>query len=141
MHTEPHPHSLYSSHQYSHKYVNHMFSMNSLLYNPVASYSTLGSLKVVTKGQHKHANKTQSKLTCRILAEVPEDPTSNSVKFPLHSNLMPGKDHPELRQCRKNKCVGDFIRSILMADDSENFAGLRISLIKVIDMPHISFSI
>ena len=140
MHTAPHPHSLYSSHQYSHKYVNHMFSMNSLLYNPVASYSTLGSLKVVTKGQHKHAKKTQSKLTCRILGEVPEDPASNFVKFSLHSNLMLGKDHPELRQCRKNKCVGDFIRSILFAD-SENFAGLSISLIKVIDIPHISFSI
>ena len=116
-----------------------MFSMNSLLYNPVASYSTLGSLKVVTKGQHKHAKKTQSKLTCRILAEVPEDPAS--MNFSLHSNLMPGKDHPELRQCRKNKCVGDFIRFILMADDSENFAGLSMNLIKVIDMPHISFSI
>ena len=112
--------------------------MNSLLYNPVASHSTLGSLKVVTKGQHKHAKKTQSELTCRILAEVPEDPAS--MNFSLHSNLMPGKDHPELRQCRKNKCVGDFIRSILMAD-SEYFAGLSISLIKVIDMPHISFSI
>ena len=30
MHTEPHPHSLYSSQQYSHKYVNHMFNVNSL---------------------------------------------------------------------------------------------------------------
>ena len=53
-----------------------MFSMNSLLYNPVLSYSTLGSLKVVTKGQHKHAKKTQSKLTYRILGEVPEDPAT-----------------------------------------------------------------
>ena len=33
MHTEPHPHSLYSSQKYSHKYVNHMFNLNSLLYN------------------------------------------------------------------------------------------------------------